>query len=51
MKIRIIDQTDRYNGFEDPGRPLPKEIVANNRSGSQRIISVSVPSLPGPYKC
>jgi DNA polymerase-3 subunit epsilon len=24
----IIRITDRYNGFEDPGRPLPKEIIA-----------------------
>ena len=23
----IIRITDRYNGFEDPGRPLPKEII------------------------
>jgi DNA polymerase III subunit epsilon len=27
MTAEIIRVTDRYNGFEDPGRPLPKEIV------------------------
>ena len=27
MTAEIIRVTDRYNGFEDPGRPLPKEII------------------------
>lgn len=27
LTAEIIRITDRYNGFEDPGRPLPKEIV------------------------
>jgi DNA polymerase-3 subunit epsilon len=27
VTAEIIRITDRYNGFEDPGRPLPKEII------------------------
>jgi DNA polymerase-3 subunit epsilon len=27
ITAEIIRITDRYNGFEDPGRPLPKEII------------------------
>jgi DNA polymerase-3 subunit epsilon len=27
ITAEIIHITDRYNGFEDPGRPLPKEII------------------------